>query len=171
LSAVPTSEVQQARERLERLRVEVSRIYIGSPKAIEMMLVALVAKGHVLLEGVPGVAKTTLVKAFATALGCSGRRIQFTPDLLPADITGTYVLSPRDGTFQLRAGPIFANVVLADEINRAPAKTQSALLEAMQERQVTIEGDRFELPPPFMVLATQNPMKRRCSRRTASSRR
>jgi MoxR-like ATPase len=158
MSAVPTNEVQQARERLERLRAEVARIYIGSPRAVEMMLVALVAKGHTLLEGVPGVAKTTLVKAFATALGCSGRRIQFTPDLLPADITGTYVLSPRDGTFQLRAGPIFANVVLADEINRAPAKTQSALLEAMQERQVTIEGDRFELPPPFMVLATQNPI-------------
>jgi MoxR-like ATPase len=158
MSAVPTNEVQQARDRLERLRAEVARIYIGSPRAVEMMLVALVAKGHTLLEGVPGVAKTTLVKAFATALGCTGRRIQFTPDLLPADITGTYVLSPRDGTFQLRAGPIFANVVLADEINRAPAKTQSALLEAMQERQVTIEGDRFELPPPFMVLATQNPI-------------
>jgi len=122
------------------------------------MLVALLARGHALLEGVPGVAKTTLVKAFATAIGCSGRRIQFTPDLLPADITGTYVLSPRDGTFALRAGPIFANVVLADEINRAPAKTQSALLEAMQERQVTIEGDRFELPLPFLVLATQNPV-------------
>ncbi|HEY2510088.1 MAG TPA: MoxR family ATPase [Polyangiaceae bacterium] len=158
MSAVATNDVQQARERLDRLRAEVARIYIGSSKSIEMMLVALVAKGHVLLEGVPGVAKTTLVKAFATALGCSGRRIQFTPDLLPADITGTYVLSPRDGTFQLRAGPIFANVVLADEINRAPAKTQSALLEAMQERQVTIEGDRFELPAPFMVLATQNPV-------------
>jgi MoxR-like ATPase len=110
------------------------------------------------MEGVPGVAKTTLVKAFATVLGCSARRIQFTPDLLPADITGTYVLSPRDGTFTLRAGPVFANVVLADEINRAPAKTQSALLEAMQERQVTIEGDRFELPSPFLVLATQNPV-------------
>ncbi len=158
MSAVPTSEVTQARERLERLRNEVARIYIGPTRAIDMMLVALIARGHVLLEGVPGVAKTTLVKAFATALGCSGRRIQFTPDLLPADITGTYVLSPRDGTFQLRAGPIFANVVLADEINRAPAKTQSALLEAMQERQVTIEGDRFELPAPFVVLATQNPI-------------
>jgi MoxR-like ATPase len=158
VSAVPTSEVQQARDRLERLRSEVARIYIGSTRAVDLMLVALVARGHVLLEGVPGVAKTTLVKAFATALGCSGRRIQFTPDLLPADITGTYVLSPRDGTFQLRAGPIFANVVLADEINRAPAKTQSALLEAMQERQVTIEGDRFELPAPFVVLATQNPI-------------
>jgi MoxR-like ATPase len=158
MSAVPTSDVQQTRERLDRLRSEVARIYVGSTKAIDMMMVALLARGHVLLEGVPGVAKTTLVKAFATALGCTGRRIQFTPDLLPADITGTYVLSPRDGTFQLRAGPIFANVVLADEINRAPAKTQSALLEAMQERQVTIEGDRFELPAPFMVLATQNPI-------------
>jgi MoxR-like ATPase len=151
-------EVGAAKERVEALRREVERIYVGSPRALEMMLVALLARGHVLLEGVPGVAKTTLVKAFATALGCSARRIQFTPDLLPADITGTYVLSPRDGTFSLRAGPIFANVVLADEINRAPAKTQSALLEAMQERQVTIEGDRFELPLPFLVLATQNPI-------------
>jgi MoxR-like ATPase len=122
------------------------------------MLVSLLARGHVLLEGVPGVAKTTLVKAFAVALGCTARRIQFTPDLMPADITGTYVLSPREGTFTLRPGPIFANVVLADEINRAPAKTQSALLEAMQERQVTIEGDRYELPNPFLVLATQNPI-------------
>jgi MoxR-like ATPase len=112
----------------------------------------------VLLEGVPGVAKTTLVKAFGATLGCTVRRIQFTPDLLPADITGTYVLNPRDGTFALRSGPVFANVVLADEINRAPAKTQSALLEAMQERQVTIEGDRYELPNPFLVLATQNPI-------------
>jgi MoxR-like ATPase len=154
----PSNEVVAARERIDDLRREVQRIYIGSPRALDMMMVSLLAKGHVLLEGVPGVAKTTLVKAFATALGCSSRRIQFTPDLLPADITGTYVLSPKDGTFSLRAGPIFANVVLADEINRAPAKTQSALLEAMQERQVTIEGDRFELPLPFLVLATQNPI-------------
>jgi MoxR-like ATPase len=151
-------DVVAAKERIEELRREVQRTYIGSPKSLDMMMVALLARGHVLLEGVPGVAKTTLVKAVATALGCSARRIQFTPDLLPADITGTYVLSPRDGTFSLRAGPIFANVVLADEINRAPAKTQSALLEAMQERQVTIEGDRFELPLPFLVLATQNPI-------------
>jgi MoxR-like ATPase len=152
------TEVVAAKERIEDLRREVQRTYIGSVKALDTMMVALLARGHVLLEGVPGVAKTTLVKAFATALGCSARRIQFTPDLLPADITGTYVLSPRDGTFSLRAGPVFANVVLADEINRAPAKTQSALLEAMQERQVTIEGDRFELPLPFLVLATQNPI-------------
>jgi MoxR-like ATPase len=158
VSAVATNEIEGARERLNALRAEVQRTYIGSAKALDQMIIALLARGHVLLEGVPGVAKTTLVKAFATALGCSGRRISFTPDLLPADITGTYVLNPRDGAFALRAGPIFANVVLADEINRAPAKTQSALLEAMQERQVTIEGDRFELPLPFLVLATQNPI-------------
>src|SRR6266566_2603793 len=152
------NEVAAARERLEMVRREVSRVFIGPARVLDAMLVALLAHGHVLLEGVPGVAKTTLVKTFATALGCSVRRIQFTADLLPADITGTYVLSPRDGTFALRAGPVFANVVLADEINRAPAKTQAALLEAMQERQVTIEGDRFQLPEPFMVLATQNPI-------------
>lgn len=152
------NEVAAARERLDELRREVANVYIGAPRILDMLLVSLLAKGHVLLEGVPGVAKTTLVKAFATALGCSVRRIQFTPDLLPADITGTYVLSPKDGTFALRPGPVFANVVLADEINRAPAKTQSALLEAMQERQTTIEGDRFELPDPFLVLATQNPI-------------
>jgi MoxR-like ATPase len=157
-AAANTNEIAAARERLDDVRREVARVYVGSSRPVDTMLVALLARGHALLEGVPGVAKTTLVKAFATALGCSARRIQFTPDLLPADITGTYVLSPRDGTFTLRAGPVFANVVLADEINRAPAKTQSALLEAMQERQVTIEGDRFELPLPFLVLATQNPV-------------
>jgi MoxR-like ATPase len=157
-AAASTNEIAAARERIDGVRREVARVYIGTSAAVDTMLVALLARGHALLEGVPGVAKTTLVKAFATAIGCSGKRIQFTPDLLPADITGTYVLSPRDGTFALRAGPIFANVVLADEINRAPAKTQSALLEAMQERQVTIEGDRFELPMPFLVLATQNPI-------------
>jgi MoxR-like ATPase len=157
-AAANTNEIAAARERLDDVRREVSRIYVGTTRPVATMLVALLARGHALLEGVPGVAKTTMVKAFATALGCSARRVQFTPDLMPADITGTYVLSPRDGTFTLRAGPIFANVVLADEINRAPAKTQSALLEAMQERQVTIEGDRFELPLPFVVLATQNPV-------------
>ena len=157
-AAANTNEIAAARERLDDVRREVARVFIGSTRHIDTMLLALLARGHALLEGVPGIAKTTLVKAFATTLGCNSRRIQFTPDLLPADITGTYVLSPRDGTFQLRAGPIFANVVLADEINRAPAKTQSALLEAMQERQVTIEGDRFELPSPFLVLATENPI-------------
>jgi MoxR-like ATPase len=151
-------EVVAARERLDAVRREVGRVFIGPSRTVDAMLIAMLAHGHVLLEGVPGVAKTTLVKTFATVLGCSVRRIQFTADLLPADITGTYVLSPRDGTFALRQGPVFANVVLADEINRAPAKTQAALLEAMQERQVTIEGDRFPLPEPFMVLATQNPI-------------
>jgi MoxR-like ATPase len=157
-AAANTSEIAAARERIDSLRSAVAKVYVGSLRPVDTMLVALLARGHALLEGVPGVAKTTLVKAFAAALGCTMRRIQFTPDLLPADITGTYVLAPRDGTFALRPGPIFANVVLADEINRAPAKTQSALLEAMQERQVTIEGDRFELPVPFLVLATQNPV-------------
>lgn len=151
-------EIAAARDRLELVRREVMRVYVGNPRVVDLLLTTLLAQGHALLEGVPGVAKTTLVKAFASTLGASVRRIQFTPDLLPADITGTYVLSPKDQTFTLRPGPIFANVVLADEINRAPAKTQSALLEAMQERQVTIEGDRFELPAPFMVLATQNPV-------------
>lgn len=151
-------EIAATKERLERIRREVLQVYIGETRVVDLLLVALLAQGHALLEGVPGVAKTTLVKAFASTLGASVRRIQFTPDLLPADITGTYVLSPKDGTFALRPGPIFANVVLADEINRAPAKTQSALLEAMQEKQVTIEGDRFELPSPFIVLATQNPI-------------
>jgi MoxR-like ATPase len=145
--ATSVDEVTSARERLEQIRREVMRIYVGNPRVVDLLLTALLAQGHALLEGVPGVAKTTLVKSFAATLGASVRRIQF-----------TYVLSPKDGSFTLRPGPIFANVVLADEINRAPAKTQSALLEAMQERQVTIEGDRFELPAPFMVLATQNPI-------------
>ncbi|HET9959798.1 MAG TPA: MoxR family ATPase [Polyangiaceae bacterium] len=156
--ALQVDEIQAARERLTAVEREVSRVYIGELSAIDTLLVALLARGHVLLEGVPGIAKTTLVKAFAGALGCSVRRVQFTPDLLPADITGTYVLNPKDGTFSLKAGPIFTHVLLADEINRAPAKTQSALLEAMQEHQVTIEGDRFALPDPFFVLATQNPI-------------
>jgi MoxR-like ATPase len=156
--ALQINELEAARERLSEVRQQVTLVYIGESFPVDMLLVGLLARGHVLLEGVPGVAKTTLVKAFSTTLGCSVRRVQFTPDLLPADITGTYVFSQKDGSFSLRAGPIFANVVLADEINRAPAKTQSALLEAMQERQVTIDGDRFELPDPFFVLATQNPI-------------
>jgi MoxR-like ATPase len=151
-------EVQLARQRLNAVRAEVSRAFMGDQSPVNLMLVALLARGHALLEGVPGVAKTTLVKAFTQTLGCQMRRIQFTPDLLPQDITGTYVLDPKQGDFTLRRGPVFANVVLADEINRAPAKTQSALLEAMQEGQVTIEGDRYALPEPFLVLATQNPL-------------
>ena len=138
---------------------EVGRAYIGSPHTIEALLVALLARGHVLIEGYPGVAKTTLVKAFSATLGCHFRRIQFTPDLLPSDITGTYILDLRTNTFVLREGPVFTNVLLGDEINRAPAKTQSALLEAMQEQQVTIEGETRSLSEPFIVLATQNPIE------------
>jgi len=138
---------------------EVGRAFIGSPHTTEALLVALLARGHVLIEGYPGVAKTTLVKAFSTTLGCHFRRIQFTPDLLPSDITGTYILDMRTNTFVLREGPVFTHVLLGDEINRAPAKTQSALLEAMQEQQVTIEGETRQLAEPFIVLATQNPIE------------
>jgi MoxR-like ATPase len=138
---------------------EVGNSFLGSPEPIELLLTALVARGHVLLEGVPGVAKTTLCKSFAAVLGCTFRRIQFTPDLLPSDITGTYVLDGRTTQFVLREGPIFAHVILGDEINRAPAKTQSALLEAMQEAAVTIDGRRHDLPRPFTVFATMNPIE------------
>jgi MoxR-like ATPase len=138
---------------------EVSKAFIGPAAVTEALLTALLARGHVLIEGVPGVAKTTLVKAFSATLGCSYRRIQFTPDLLPSDITGTYILDMRSNQFVLREGPIFTNVLLGDEINRAPAKTQSALLEAMQEQQVTIEGETKPLSAPFIVLATQNPVE------------
>lgn len=158
-ATVSSHELERASEALAAIRHQVTRAYVGGADALEQLLVALLASGHVLIEGVPGVAKTTLAKAFAKALGMSMRRIQFTPDLLPADITGTYVLDPRTGAFELRTGPLFSSVVLADEINRAPAKTQSALLEAMAEGQVTIEGERKPLPEPFIVLATQNPVE------------
>ena len=151
--------LQQAAQRGRNVIDEVSQAFIGSREVTELVLVTLIARGHVLLEGVPGVAKTTLVKTFSSTLDCSYRRIQFTPDLLPADITGTYVLNQQQGTFVIREGPVFANIILGDEINRAPAKTQSALLEAMQESQVTIEGETRHLEPPFMVLATQNPIE------------
>ncbi len=141
----------------DRITAEVSRVWIGPSEVVHLILASMLARGHVLLEGVPGLAKTTLANAIARSVGCDFRRIQFTPDLLPADITGTYVLHQSRQEFELRRGPLFAQVVLADEINRAPAKTQSALLEAMQERQVTIEGETHRLPEPFLVLATQNP--------------
>ena len=143
----------------DRVIAEVGKVYIGPDEVVTLLLAAMLARGHVLLEGVPGLAKTTLAKAMALSVGCEFRRIQFTPDLLPADITGTYVFNQKLHEFELRRGPLFAQVVLADEINRAPAKTQSALLEAMQERQVTIEGSTQPLPEPFLVLATQNPVE------------
>lgn len=154
---VPDS-IDAARQKLSDVRQAVMRVYFGDAATVDLLLVSVLARGHVLLEGVPGIAKTTLVKTLAGVAGCTSRRIQFTPDLLPADITGSYVLDPKQGSFSFRPGPVFANLVLADEINRAPAKTQSALLEAMQERQVTVEGNGFALPSPFLVLATQNPI-------------
>lgn len=155
--------IRQLAERLRGLRertiTEISRVVVGMDDVIHQFLIALLAGGHVLLEGVPGVAKTTLSKAFARVLGIHYQRVQFTPDLLPSDVTGTYIFDRRTNEFALRKGPIFCQVLLADEVNRAPAKTQSALLEAMQESQVTIEGTTLPLPQPFMVLATQNPVE------------
>jgi MoxR-like ATPase len=143
----------------DRVVAEVGRIVVGMEDVSHQVLIALVGGGHVLLEGVPGVAKTTLSKTFARVLGTDYQRIQFTPDLLPSDVTGTYIFDRKQNDFVLRKGPIFCQVLLADEVNRAPAKTQSALLEAMQENQVTIEGTTMVLPRPFMVLATQNPVE------------
>ncbi len=143
----------------QKLRDEIGRAVIGQDAVVERLLVALLANGHVLLEGMPGLAKTLLVRSLGTALGVQFERIQFTPDLLPSDVTGTMIFQPKTGAFTPHHGPIFANLVLADEINRAPAKVQSALLEAMQERQVTIGGQTHPLPKPFFVMATQNPVE------------
>jgi len=159
----PTPGVQDWPARIKELRErtlqEVGRVVVGMERVTNRFLIALLAAGHVLLEGVPGVAKTTLSKTLAQILGIQYQRIQFTPDLLPSDVTGTYILDRKTNEFALRKGPIFCQLLLADEINRAPAKTQSALLEAMQEYQVTIEGTTLQLSPPFMVLATQNPVE------------
>ena len=143
----------------QKLSSEIGQAVIGQQAIVERLLVALLANGHVLLEGMPGLAKTLLVKSLGTALGVQFERIQFTPDLLPSDVVGTMVFQPKSGEFTAHRGPIFANLVLADEINRAPAKVQSALLEAMQERQVTIGGQTMPLPRPFFVMATQNPVE------------
>jgi MoxR-like ATPase len=155
--------VRRLAEQVQGLRdrtvAEVAQVVVGMEHITRQFLIALLAAGHVLLEGVPGVAKTTLSKTFAHVLGIHYQRVQFTPDLLPSDVTGTYVFDRKQNEFVLRKGPIFTQVLLADEINRAPAKTQSALLEAMQEVQVTIEGTTLQLPQPFMVLATQNPVE------------
>src|SRR5580704_9246406 len=150
---------QRLRSLRERVVAEVARVVVGMEAVTHQFLIALVAGGHVLLEGVPGIAKTTLSKMFARVLGIQYQRLQFTPDLLPSDVTGTYIFDRKENDFVLRKGPIFCQVLLADEVNRSPAKTQSALLEAMQENQVTIEGTTLLLPQPFMVLATQNPVE------------
>jgi MoxR-like ATPase len=153
------ARVAEIAPRFEAARREMGRILVGQRYMVDRLLIGLLADGHVLLEGVPGLAKTTAVKALAAALDLEFSRVQFTPDLLPADVIGTQIYQPREGTFTTRKGPVFANLVLADEINRAPAKVQSALLEAMQERQVTLGDETFSLPRPFLVLATQNPIE------------
>lgn len=144
---------------VDSVRQEVNKVLVGQERLLDRMLIALISNGHLLIEGVPGLAKTTAIKTMAQALGLKFQRISFTPDLLPADVIGTMVFNPREGTFTPRLGPIFTNLLLADEINRAPAKVQSALLEAMQEHQVTIGDKTYPLPEPFMVMATQNPLE------------
>ena len=146
-------------EAVERVRASVGGVIVGQEELVQRLLVALLTNNHALIEGVPGLAKTLTVSTLARSIDATFTRVQFTPDLLPADIVGTLVFNPRDGEFTVRRGPIFANVVLADEINRAPAKVQSALLEAMQERHVSIGGETLPLPDPFLVLATQNPIE------------
>ncbi len=153
------TDVSAAHETIARLRQEVGRVVVGQKEIVDRLVIALLIRGHVLVEGLPGLAKTLLVKTMAAAIHASFKRIQFTPDLLPADITGTLIFDPAGRSFNARFGPIFANLVLADEINRAPAKVQSALLEAMQERQVTIGDTSYALPDPFVVIATQNPIE------------
>ena len=157
--ATINKQVQQESIFLQDLKREVGKVIVGQDALLEKMLVALLADGHILIEGVPGLAKTLAVKTLAQAIHAQFQRIQFTPDLLPADITGTLIFNPKDGLFYPKRGPVFSNFVLADEINRSPAKVQSALLEAMQERQVTIGEQTYKLPSPFMVMGTQNPVE------------
>ncbi len=152
-------EVERQSAFVEALVAETGKVVVGQRYVVERVLIGLLTGGHVLLEGVPGLAKTLAVRTLADAVDCAFSRIQFTPDLLPADVVGTQVYDPRTQTFSVKKGPVFANVVLADEVNRAPAKVQSALLEAMQERQVTLGDETFALPDPFIVLATQNPIE------------
>ena len=146
---------------IEQLRQEIHKVLVGQEKLVDRMLIALISGGHILLEGVPGLAKTTAVRTLSQALGLQFQRISFTPDLLPADVVGTLIYSQKDGTFLPRKGPVFTNLLLADEINRAPAKVQSALLEAMQEQRVTLGDTTYCLPAPFLVLATQNPIEQK----------
>ena len=165
-SLIPGSEMRASREMVTEsstwitpLREEMGRVIVGQRHLLDRLLIALLTNGHVLLEGVPGLAKTLALKTLASCISVRFKRLQFTPDMLPADIVGTMIFSPQDGAFRTKHGPIFSNLILADEINRAPAKVQSALLEAMQERQVTIGDETHPLPTPFLVLATQNPLE------------
>ena len=154
-----SNKIAEQGELVNRIRDEVGKVIVGQEKLIDRLILALVANGHILLEGVPGLAKTLSVNTLAKTLGLDFKRISFTPDLLPADVVGTLIYSPKTGEFSPKKGPVFTNMLLADEINRAPAKVQSALLESMQERQVTIGETTYKLPEPFLVLATQNPIE------------
>jgi len=150
---------EDVKETCAAIMDEVGRAIVGKREVMERVMLAILCDGHLLFEDYPGLAKTLMAKSFATTSGCEFKRVQFTPDVLPSDITGTYIYRREEGTFDLREGPVFANILLADEINRAPPKTQAALLEAMQEKQVTLEGKTHPLPRPFIVLATQNPLE------------
>ncbi|SCL52098.1 AAA family ATPase [Micromonospora peucetia] len=155
----PTIDAVDPRAALHRLRAEVAKAVVGQDAVVTGLVIALLCRGHVLLEGVPGVAKTLLIRTVATALDLGSKRVQFTPDLMPGDVTGSLIFDPHTAAFTFREGPVFTNLLLADEINRTPPKTQSALLEVMEERQVSVEGDRRPLPDPFIVAATQNPIE------------
>ena len=157
--ATVQQDIASAHQVIDRLRREVGRVVVGQQDIVDRLIIALLIRGHVLVEGLPGLAKTLLVRTLSAAIDATFKRIQFTPDLLPADITGTLIFDPAGRSFNARLGPIFANLILADEVNRAPAKVQSALLEAMQERQVTIGDTTYALPDPFVVIATQNPIE------------
>ena len=152
-------KIQRESEFIDLLQLELSKVIVGQKYMVERLLIGLLSNGHLLLEGVPGLAKTLAIKSLASAIDARFSRIQFTPDLLPADLVGTLMYNQKKEEFAVRKGPIFANFILADEINRAPAKVQSALLEAMQEKQVTIGDETFKLDEPFLVLATQNPIE------------
>lgn len=153
------TDLSSLQRSVENLKQEIGKVIVGQDQMVELLLAAMLADGHVLIEGVPGVAKTLTAKLLSKSISVGFSRIQFTPDLMPSDVIGTSVFNPRETTFQFRQGPIFSNIVLIDEINRAPAKTQAALFEVMEERQVTVDGTTFHLPPPFIVLATQNPVE------------
>jgi MoxR-like ATPase len=153
------NQIKQSRELFQRIKQEIHRVIVGQDHLVHCLLIGLLADGHLLIEGVPGTAKTLAANTLARIIQCDFKRIQFTPDLLPADLIGTSIYHPREGTFEVKKGPVFTHILLGDEINRAPAKVQSALLEIMQEKQVTIAGTTFPAPRPFLVIATQNPIE------------
>src|SRR5258708_1572903 len=153
------TDLGELQQTVEQLKADIGKVIVGQEQMIELLLAGILSDGHILIEGVPGVAKTLTAKLLSKVISVGFSRIQFTPDLMPSDVIGTSVFNPRESSFQFRAGPIFSNIVLIDEINRAPAKTQSALFEVMEERQITVDGQTLLLPPPFMVVATQNPIE------------